>query len=106
MKGQPKTFAPSQFVYDSFFMRSGRAAIANVNLVSQPEDGAFLVWVKVKGEDDPIYLSTRRNPDEPRRFYKVYAAINAAHKAFGVTEFKVAVNKDFMPLTIGANKPE
>lgn len=49
--------------------------------------GTYVLSVKIKTKRARIYLSTRRNPDEPRHFKQIEAAASVGKKLFLAKQF-------------------
>ncbi|MEN3294486.1 MAG: hypothetical protein V7642_3739 [Burkholderiales bacterium] len=61
--------------------------------ITQTGDSAFGMSVKMQTRRERYYLATRRNPDQPRQFKSIEAAIAVAEKLFGATRFTVITAK-------------
>jgi hypothetical protein len=61
--------------------------------IAQTDNTSFLMSVKMKTKRERYYLATRRNPDEPRQFKSIEAAVAVGEKLFGATRFTVITIK-------------
>jgi hypothetical protein len=51
--------------------------------IEKLDDGDFYLTVTTHSGNKPFYLSTQRNPTEPRRFKKIDPIVTTAYKLFG-----------------------
>lgn len=63
--------------------------IREVRISLDGKDGTFVVSVEIRSTGEVLYLATRRNPNEPRKFKRVDVAMATATKMFGATKFIV-----------------
>lgn len=59
--------------------------------ISQFGDDNYVLSIKIKTKREWTYLATRRNPNEPRRFRRIEAAVAVGNKLFKVKRFTVAL---------------
>lgn len=57
--------------------------------IIQDDEGMYVVSVKLNKKRERMYLATRRNPDEPRRFARLETAISTAQQLFNTKRFLV-----------------
>lgn len=86
------TIQPEQCVEDKALITAVKVGgISEVKISRLQDEMEYVVSVKIKRTGDVLYLVTRRNPHEPRRFKRVDVAMSATNKLLGVTKFLVTL---------------
>lgn len=85
------TIPPEQCAEDKALVSAVRVGGISEVKISRSDNDEYIVSVKIKRTGDTLFLSTRRNPHEPRRFKRVDVAIAALHKLLAVTKFLVVI---------------
>ena len=87
------TTPPEQCAEDKVLVSAVKVGGISEIRISRLEEGSeYVVSVKIKRSGDTLFLSTRRNPHEPRRFKRVDVAIAATNKLLGATKFLVTLD--------------
>ena len=60
--------------------------------ITQVANDTYVLSIKIKTKREWIYLATRRNPGEPRRFRRIEAAVAVGNKLFKAKRFTVALS--------------
>lgn len=60
--------------------------------ITRIDSTTYVLSVKIKTKRDRIYLSTRRNPDEPRHFKGIEAAASVGRKLFNSKQFTLVIS--------------
>ena len=63
--------------------------ISEVRITKPENETDYIVSVHTLRSSEPLYLATRRNPDEPRRFRHTDVAIATLERLLGVKKFTV-----------------
>lgn len=85
------TIPPEQCAEDKALVLAVKVGGISEVRIARTETEEYVVSVKIKRSGDTLFLSTRRNPHEPRRFKRVDVAIAALHKLLAVTRFLVVI---------------
>jgi hypothetical protein len=56
------------------------------------DNEAFVLSARIKSTGEQLYLATRRNPREPRKFKRIDIAIGTANKLLGAKRFVVILD--------------
>ncbi|PLX76772.1 MAG: hypothetical protein C0607_03680 [Azoarcus sp.] len=65
--------------------------IKEVRVSFLENENVFIVAVEIKRTGESLYLATRRNPHEPRKFKRVDVAIAATAKLIDAKKFTVTL---------------
>lgn len=81
---------PAEFLKDDLLVSAIKAGgLSEIKILYIKEEDQYVTCVRTPNSDVDIYLTTRRNPTDPRRFKRVDVAIAVMQRLTGANRFTV-----------------
>lgn len=86
---------PAQFLKDDLLQSAISAGgLSEIKILYIEEEDQYVTCVRTLNSDVDIYLTTRRNPSDPRRFKRVDVAIGVMQRLTGAVRFTVLMGPE------------